>query len=377
MKNKVKRKKICFVGGGTGGHVIPATVVANKFIENDYKIIWIGSKKKKNLEINILKSNLNNFYKCNMYFIPSGKFRRSGSILKNLFNIKNIIDIFNILLGFLVSLIILIKENPDAIFSKGGFVSVPVLVAGSILGKPCFTHESDYTTGLANRINAKFSKKVFYSFPDSIKIESIKNQKERSKYIYTSNPIRKEFFNRTKVNLNIMFNFTMDRPVLFVMGGSLGASRINNFIYKNINFLKENFNIIHQTGKNNLKLKKNNYYYPVEFINENIHKIMQNSYLIISRAGANSVFEIIASKTPAIFIPLKIASRGEQVYNALYFEKRNMCISVNEMNLDIELKEAINKYLDKDFYNTIKSNLDKINLKESEKIIFNIISNYI
>lgn len=371
VKLRHKNNKICFVGGGTGGHVIPATVVANKFIENNYNIFWIGSKKKKELESNILKSNLTNYEKWKKYFIPSGKFRRSKNIILSLLNLKNIIDIFNIIIGFVYSFFILLKEKPIAIFSKGGFVSVPVLLAGYLLKINCYTHESDYTQGLANRINAKFSKKVFYSFPDSIK------NNESSKYIYSSNPIRKDFYEIKKVNLNVQYGFTLEKPILFIMGGSLGANRINNFVFNNINFLKKYFNIIHQTGKNNIKLEKDLSYYPIEFINEGINIILQNSYLIISRAGANSVFEIMASKTPAIFIPLQIATRGEQILNAKYFEKRNMCISIDENNLEKELKNAIEKYLDNEFYNMVKNNLEKIKFPHAEDIIFNIIKNSI
>jgi|YNPMSStandDraft_2_1061718.scaffolds.fasta_scaffold00002_70 UDP-N-acetylglucosamine--N-acetylmuramyl-(pentapeptide) pyrophosphoryl-undecaprenol N-acetylglucosamine transferase len=369
-------KKIIFVGGGSGGHVIPATVIAKIFLNNGFDILWIGSKKKKELELQILKNEiLNNLNPNNFkYFtISTCKFRRKSTLIKSIFSIENIIDFFNLIIGFFESFFILIKSKPKFIFSKGGFVSVPVLLAAKILKIPSFTHESDYSIGLANKINSKLSIKIFYSFDETLNNYDFL----KTKGIFSGNPIRDNFRNfNENFKENIDFKnylnslFSNNKPILLILGGSLGAQSLNEIIVSNINFLKNYFNIIHQCGKNKIIMAKTEFYYPIEFINENIEKYIFYSNLIISRAGANTLFEILFLKRPAIFVPLTFATRGEQYLNANYFYKRELCLLYNEKELKenfINIFEDIikNKKIEK-----IESNLKNINFPNSNEIIY-------
>lgn len=363
-----KSKKAIVVGGGTGGHIIPAVVVAKALKNKGYSVVWIGSKKSYELEEKLIRFS---FPDIKIYHIPSGKLRRSGSTLRTLIDLRNIADIFAFISGIFVSFFILLKEKPLFVFSKGGFVSVPVAISCKMTKVPFFTHESDYTVGLANKINLKFSKKFFYSFEDTLKYLP------ENKAIFSSNPVREVFFSNNKdeglkrsdkiTNSLPLFDekvkdFFLDSDLnsklILILGGSLGSQRINNIIFKLAPILTQKYLIIHQTGKlNDLNLNfnsgkeekmnqsnSNKYfkfnpfglkgYLQIEFIYNGIAELMKLSDLIISRAGANLVFEIVASKTPAIFIPLKTASRGEQENNARYFAKKGNYIVLDEEKLD-------------------------------------------
>ncbi len=374
-------KKAIIVGGGTGGHVIPAVVVAQSLEEKGYNIKWIGSLKQKNLEDKIIR---NYFPSIKIYNISSGKLRRKKSLFLTIFNIYNLLDIFQIFFGLITSIFILLIEKPDFIFSKGGFVSVPVAIASKITGTAFFTHESDYTIGLANKINLSFSKKFFYSFEDTAKFLP------DSKAVFSSNPIRKEFlsadyendykFDNTQIDEKIK-RFYQNRdnklPTILILGGSLGSLKINSIVEKVLPYLLNKFNIIHQTGDN----KEINFNHPnycqKAFIENGVAYCMKNSDLIISRSGANLVFEIIASKTPAIFIPLKSASRGEQINNANYFAKKSKLYSVIDEDTlnDKILIEEIDKFFSKEFQKLKEENLNSIDIIKirAEQIIIDTI----
>ncbi len=354
--------KICFTGGGSGGHIYPGLVVAKKF-KNEYDLFWIGSKKKKEMEKKIISKELN----IPTYHIPTGKLRRKANIIVSLLYYKNIIDIFNVLFGILSSFFILLKNRPKCIFSKGGFVSVPVLVAAKILKIPSFTHESDYNLGLANKINAKLSTKVFYSFP------APKEKILKQKGIYSGNPIRDEFLIESKqYDLMSEFNFPIKKPILLVLGGSLGAHSLNTMVTNNLSILSEKFNIIHQCGKGKIEIAETDFYKPKEYIFENMNLIMQNSNIIISRSGANLTFEISCSKTPAIYVPLKLGSRGEQVENAKYFENQGVCEVANtEEELIYKIKK-INKDIDK-----YKKQLKDLTFPNAQETIYKYLKAFI
>ncbi|MFN3411899.1 MAG: UDP-N-acetylglucosamine--N-acetylmuramyl-(pentapeptide) pyrophosphoryl-undecaprenol N-acetylglucosamine transferase [Exilispira sp.] len=341
-------KKALIVGGGTGGHVMPAIVVAKYLKEKGYELKWIGSLKGKNIENKIIRQY---FQDIKIFHIPSGKLRRCKNLFCTIFNINNILDIFQFFAGIFVSIIIILLEKPKFIFSKGGFVSVPVAIASKIAHIPFYTHESDYTIGLANKINFYLSSRFFYSFKDTIK------QIKPSKAVFSSNPVREEFYHNLDENDNLekvyeldnnikkfLQNIDKNKPLILILGGSLGSSRINNLIFQILPSLCERFNVIHQTGEaKNLKFI-NPSYLQTSFIYKGVSFCMKKSDLIISRAGANLVFEIVASKTPAIFIPLKAASRGEQVNNAEYFAKRSRKYSVldeDKLNSQILLNEIL------------------------------------
>ncbi len=349
-------KKAIIVGGGTGGHIIPAIVVAKYLEKKGYLIKWIGSIKSRNLEEKIIRQY---FPTIKIYHIPSGKLRRGNSIFKTIFDINNILDIFQFFSGIIVSIFFLIFNKPDFIFSKGGFVSVPIAISSKILNIPFYTHESDFTVGLANKINLYFSKKFFYSFKDTI------SQIKSSKAVFSSNPIRDEFFIDSKNNTEILIedkikNFIekMDKnlPLLLILGGSLGSQRINDLIEEILPEICQKYNIIHQTGENKEVQFFHKNYLQIDFISHGISYFMKKSDLIISRSGANLVFEIAASGTAAIFIPLKAASRGEQINNALYFSKKSSLYSL----LDEETLKP------EDLYNKINEMILTIKINKSQ-----------
>ncbi|MCR4422082.1 MAG: UDP-N-acetylglucosamine--N-acetylmuramyl-(pentapeptide) pyrophosphoryl-undecaprenol N-acetylglucosamine transferase [Spirochaetales bacterium] len=356
-------KKAVIVGGGTGGHIIPAIVVALELEKKGYMLKWIGSIKSKNLEEKIIH---NYFSKIEIYHIPSGKLRRKKNIFLTIFNIKNILDIFQILFGTIYSIFILIKQKPNFVFSKGGFVSVPVAFACKILKIRFYTHESDYTVGLANKINLYFSKKFFYSFKDTIKMLP------QNKSVFSSNPVRSDFFENNIDIINCIVddnikNFLERRkeklPLILVLGGSLGSLKINEIILKILPQLCNEYYIIHQTGDNKKLEFSNPRYFQISFISKDVSNCMKLSSIIISRSGANLVFEIVATGKPAIFIPLKSASRGEQVSNANYFALKSPLYSV----LDEDEIDS-NKLLNEIKRLTAKSDFNRYD--KSEKVEF-------
>lgn len=254
--------------------------------------------------------------KLPFYPIFTGKLRRY-------FSWQNFIDPFFVLIGIIQSLIIIIKFKPDVIFSKGGFVSLPTILAGTILRKKMILHESDSRMGLANRISSKFVKTICTSFPN------LKGDKK--KFVLTGNPIRKEILNGTKEDGYKITKFKKDKPILLIWGGSLGAQQINDLVISNFEKLKKDFQIIHITGKNKGTEIKDENYISFEYINidilKNIYSIVD---IVIGRAGANSLYELALIQKPNIIIPLKNA---DQQNNAKYFE---------EMNAGIILKNTDN-----------------------------------
>ncbi len=361
-------KKAIIVGGGTGGHVIPAIVVCQSLIEKGYEVVWIGSKKGENLEKKIIK---NYFPSMKIYHIFSGKLRRKSNLIKTIFNIKNLIDIFQNFLGLINSIYILRVEKPIFIFSKGGFVSVPVAIASKITNIPFFTHESDYSVGLANKINLYFSRKFFYSFEDT------KKYLPEKKAIFSSNPIRKEFFKSNEVidiSIKKFFeNKSNNTPIILILGGSLGSLKINLIIKEILPKLCEEFQILHQTGeKKEIDFSDKNYF-QTTFIEYDMAFCMKNSDLIVSRSGANIVFEIVATGIPAIFIPLKSASRGEQINNANYFAKKAKIYTIldeDKLSGEILYKE-IKKFFTNEYTEKKSENNSSLNniLIDADKII--------
>lgn len=285
---------VALTGGGTLGHVIPALVVAKavRRQKEDVSIIFIGSQReseKRKVEQEGIP----------FYPISSGKLRRY-------FSLKNFFDVFKIIKGFFQARKILKSERVDVLFSKGGYVSVPVVYASRSLKIPCVSHESDLSLGLANRLNARQSEKVCLGFPNE--------EKESEKYIFTGNPVRDEFY--------LVKRRRPRRGYILVLGGSLGSREINELIWKNLDELLCYADVIHQTGTKN-EMGERAGYKAFEFIDEELPDLMMNASLIISRAGANAVSEILTCKSPALLLPLSASvSRGDQVLNANYLKER-------------------------------------------------------
>ena len=313
-------------GGGTAGHVTPNLALIPKLKENGFEIKYIGSVD--GIEKEIITQNNIPFFG-----ISCGKLRRY-------FDVKNFTDPIKIIKGIVQATKILSKEKPDVIFSKGGFVAVPVVIAASIKKIPVVAHESDMTPGLANKLSAPFCNKLCVTFRESL------NFINGNKGILTGSPIREEIFHGDKAKGRKICGFTDDKEVLFIMGGSLGSRIINEEIRKNLEQLLKLFNIIHICGKGNIDKKNINKegYKQFEYVNEELPDFMNTADYIISRAGANSIFEFLALKKPTLLIPLsKKASRGDQILNSKSFEKEGYSLMLEEEEIkdDILYKKIL------------------------------------
>lgn len=299
------KKRIIFTGGGTGGHVYPALAVIGKIRNDDMEILWMGSSQ--GMEKKILDRTDIPFYS-----IPCGKLRRY-------FSFRNLTDLFRIAAGFFRSLYLLGKLKPQLLFSKGGFVSVPPVMAASFLKIPVFTHDSDVCPGLATKINSRFADKILLSSEESRKFFPARYQNRIS---VTGNPVRDDLSKGNPETGRAITGFSGERPVLLVMGGSLGAEQINNLVYNDLDKLAEKYDIIHQTGEKNYREITKPGYFGVPYFNDELAHIFTISDLVISRSGASAVWEFAAAGLPSVLIPLEEGSRGEQVRNAEVFAAR-------------------------------------------------------
>ena len=325
---KLNNNLVFFTGGGTGGHIYPGLAVAEelKTLANakgiNLKIGWIGCSKGMDRQIVEKATDANGQKTADIFYgIPSGKLRRY-------FSLKNFSDLFRIAGGFFKAFYILKKEKPSVLFSKGGFVSVPPCLAAHILHIPVYTHECDFTLGLANRINFKSADCMFVSYEETKNRLSAENQK---RVIVTGNPVRPVFYNTdVKKGLSFLgYNEKPSKPILLVLGGSSGARQINNLVYECMDFLCSNFVVVHQTGLVNsdddksseLVKKYGDSYKPYNFIYSEMPDVVASSDAILSRAGANSIWEAAVLLKPMLLVPLcGSGTRGDQVDNAEFFK---------------------------------------------------------
>ncbi|MDR2096927.1 MAG: undecaprenyldiphospho-muramoylpentapeptide beta-N-acetylglucosaminyltransferase [Spirochaetaceae bacterium] len=303
-----------FTGGGTGGHIYPGLAVAAALTDIcGCRIIWLGSKN--NSDRFIVESAGIEFKE-----ISSGKLRRY-------FSLKNFTDIFLIIAGFFSSLFFLKKNKPLLLFSKGGFVSVPPAAAAFTLGIPVFTHESDFSPGLATRINAVFAKKIFVAYEQT---GSFFAKKYLHKIMLSGNPVRAEFYSANPENGRSFFNIPAGERILLVLGGSQGAKEINDLIEACIDGLTKYFFVVHQTGiKQEGKApcdsaeKYTRRYIRIPYIMNEMPDILAAAELVAGRAGAGTVWECAAAGRPMVLVPLSgNATRGDQIENAKFFEER-------------------------------------------------------
>ena len=313
-------KKIIMTGGGTAGHVTPNIALFPALKEAGYEISYIGS-------YNGIEKGLIEDQGIDYYGINSGKFRRYHSW-------KNFTDPFRVLQGYFQAKKIIKEVKPDVIFSKGGFVSVPVILAAKRIHVPSIIHESDLTPGLANRLAIPSASKVCCNFPETLK------HLPEGKAVLTGSPIRQELMHDSKEAAYEFCGFTRDLPVLMIMGGSIGSVYINNAIRQNIDELLKKYQIIHLCGKNNLdeNLKNVAGYAQFEYISENLPDLFAAADIMVARAGANSICELLALHKPNILIPLsRNASRGDQILNANSFKKQGFSVVLEEEEVTPEL----------------------------------------
>lgn len=325
---KLNNNLVVFTGGGTGGHIYPGLAVADELREianknnKDIQICWIGCSKGMDRKIveNAFDSK-GHRTADKFYGIPSGKLRRYLSW-------QNFTDLFRIFGGYFAARRILRKLKPAVLFSKGGFVSVPPCLAAKHLGIPVFTHECDFTLGLANRINFKSAKNMFVSYEDTKSKLSAADQK---RVIVTGNPVRPVFYSaNAEEGKKFLGIENSSKPVLLVLGGSSGAKQINELIYSNIDWLCTNYVVVHQTGLLNSSKEEEQKlvakypdYKPFEFIYKEMPDVVACADVVVSRAGANSIWETAVLLKPMVLIPLcGSGTRGDQVDNAEYFKQR-------------------------------------------------------
>ena len=336
-----RKKRIVLTGGGTAGHVTPNLALKPELEARGYDIYYIGSYN--GIEKGIIeKSGLP------YYGISTGKLRRY-------FDLKNFTDPFRVIKGFADAKRHLKKIRPDVVFSKGGFVAVPVVLAAKTLSIPVISHESDMTPGLANKICFPAASKVCCNFPETMQYLP------KNKAVLSGSPIRRELFDGNRQKGLAFCGFINDKPVILLIGGSLGSAALNKALRSVLPSLREKYQIIHLCGKGNLspELSKAPGYAQYEFISDELPDIMAASDLIISRAGANSICEILALLKPNILVPLPAgASRGDQLLNAKSFEKQGFsCVLYEEDITDDVLLSTIDKvYEERERYiNAMKS----------------------
>lgn len=313
-------KRIVLTGGGTAGHVTPNIALLPKLKELDYDIHYIGS-------YDGIEKKLIEDFEIPYYGISTGKFRRY-------FDPKNFTDPFRVLKGFSEARKLLKQLKPDIVFSKGGFVSVPVVRAAASLKIPCIIHESDMTPGLANKLCIPVASKICCNFPETL--ESL----PKGKAVLTGSPIRSELSQGNPIAALDLCGFTAGKPVVMVIGGSLGAASVNDVVRQALPKLLPDFQVVHLCGKDkidNLLLSEKGYK-QFEYLKAELKDIFAMADVVVSRAGANAICEILALKKPNILIPLPAASsRGDQILNAKSFEDQGYSIVIDEDYLTANL----------------------------------------
>lgn len=298
--------KIAFTGGGTVGHVSVNLSLIPTALEKGHQVFYIGSKN--GIEREMIESQLSNI---KYYPISSGKLRRYLSF-------ENAKDVFKVLKGILDARRVLKKEKPDLLFSKGGFVSVPVVIAAHSLNIPTIIHESDLTPGLANKISLKFSKKIYTTFEDTLKYLP----KDKADFVGAT--IREDLKEGNQQKGYEITGFDSDKKVLLVMGGSLGSKKLNDIIRENLEALLHDYQIIHLTGHGLVdESYKQKGYIQYEFVKEELTHLLSITDTVVSRAGSNAIYEFLTLRIPMLLIPLGLdQSRGDQIDNAKYFESK-------------------------------------------------------
>ncbi len=318
-------KHIILTGGGTAGHVTPNIALVPELKDAGFQISYIGSHNGIEKE---LISELNIPY----YGISSGKLRRYLSL-------ENLSDMFKVLRGIAEAKRLLKKLKPDIVFSKGGFVSVPVVRAAKSLKIPVIIHESDMTPGLANKLSLSAASKVCCNFPETLEYLP------RDKAVLTGTPIRDELLRGDADAAKSFCGFKDDKPAVLIIGGSLGAAALNEAVRSALPLLLANFNVIHLCGqkKTEQSLKDVSGYVQYEYIKKEMADLFALASVVVSRAGANSISEIRALAKPNVLVPLSAkASRGDQILNARSFEKQGYSVVIEEESLTGELlNEAV------------------------------------
>lgn len=318
-------RKIVMTGGGTAGHVTPNIALFPRLKEVGYDIHYIGS-------YNGIEKGLIEDTGIKYYGISSGKLRRY-------LDVKNLTDPAKVVKGYFEARKLLKKIKPDIVFSKGGFVAVPVVLAAKHCGIPVIIHESDITPGLANKLAIPSASKVCCNFPETLK------HLPEGKAILTGSPIRQELFSGSKEQALAFTGLSGNKPVLLIMGGSTGSKFINEMVRRQLPTILQTYDVVHLCGKDHLDptLNQQSGYLQYEYIGKELPDLLALADMVISRAGANAICELLALKKPNILIPLSAsASRGDQILNAKSFARQGFSYVLDEDTMtDQQLLDAI------------------------------------
>lgn len=370
--------KIVFTGGGTGGHVFPIIAIAREMKKRslDLDLSYIGPK-------DFVSSTFLSKEGFKTRYICSGKVRRYwnfGTFFSNLVDV-----LFKIPFGTIQAFCIMFVTAPDAILSKGGYGSIPVVIAGWILRIPIFMHESDAVPGLANRISGIFSEKIFISFP----IEETESL-PKWKMTEAGNPVRTDLVTGDKATATKIFSLTNEKPIILILGGSQGSEKINDLIAESLPDMLKEFELIHQTGKTGYYKAKNEakaiidpmfqkYYHPFFFLDDTE---LKNAYAacdcVIARAGAGTIFEIALVKKPSILIPLPDAAQNHQVKNAYAYANTGASVVLEQGNLMPNLfLEEIRTILKPETVIQMKAAAEKFSKPDASGVIARFILDYL
>ena len=344
-------KRIILTGGGTAGHVTPNIALLPRLKDAGYEVFYIGS-------VDGMEKKLIEAQGIPYYGIATGKLRRY-------FDLKNFTDPFRVIKGFTQAMHLMKQLKPDVVFSKGGFVSVPVVIAAGRKHIPVICHESDLTPGLANKISIPSATKVCCNFPETL------SSLPAGKAVLTGSPIRQELLSGDKYRAREFLHFTSDKPVFLVVGGSLGAVAVNNAIRAILPELLKDFQVIHLCGRGKLdpSLNGTEGYAQFEYIKEELRDLFALTDIVISRAGANAICELLALHKPNLLIPLSAnASRGDQILNARSFERQGFSMVLEEEELTNEtlltavhdLYDNREKYIDAMKHSSQQDSIDTI-----------------
>jgi UDP-N-acetylglucosamine--N-acetylmuramyl-(pentapeptide) pyrophosphoryl-undecaprenol N-acetylglucosamine transferase len=323
--------RIAITGGGTGGHVFPALAVAEEIRRlTDADLFWIGSRT--GMEKAIVEAAGIRFKG-----IPTGKLRRYVSL-------RNVTDVIKTAAGIVSSYFAMFRWRPAVLFSKGGFVSVPPVIAASLLRIPCFTHESDYDPGLATRINMRFCEKLFISFPETLEYLPPACRKKAE---VTGNPVRSDFLRGNAEEGRRLVGCPPARPLVLVLGGSTGSSAINALVAAGLPRLLEACFVVHQMGAKDFAPSKEAGYHTASFFHEELPHILAAADIVVGRSGANALAELAVLGKPSVLIPLpQSSSRGDQIRNAEYFRSKGAAmVFAQEDSTGEKLASAISELL--------------------------------
>lgn len=347
-------KKIVLTGGGTAGHVTPNIALLPGLQELGYEVHYIGSYEG-------IESRLIADFDIPYYGISTGKFRRY-------LDPKNFSDPFRVIKGYTEARRILKELKPDIVFSKGGYVSVPVVRAAASLKIPCIIHESDMTPGLANKFCIPVARKVCCNFPETMQYLP------KDKAVLTGSPIREELSKGNKIAALDLCGFDANTPVIMVIGGSLGAANVNKAVRDALPELLKDFQVVHICGKDKIDnmLLTTKGYKQFEYVKAELKDIFAMADVVISRAGANAICELLALQKPNLLIPLMAGSRGDQILNARSFESQGYSKVLMEDDITTQLLvDSVHElYFNKKIFIDAMSNSHQ---KNSIKSILNLI----